>query len=211
MKSIKNPSSTAPITIILTIKTNTAFTVQNCSTSLTASVPNTFRNILFSLTNYSILAVNTVALSLILNNPIPANTSYIRLNSSLSISYSYSAQTGNVPVQTPTSDGSLLIGNLSNTNLNSGNSYTIGNFIVTNSYSSKPVILTITSLFVSNKNFYLIDSSVLTFTANPSIITNSSIVIYNDSKANKYGTYNISFININSLISNSFIIIVFPT
>ena len=134
----------------------------------------------------------------------------MKIISSLSIAFNYTPFGSNVPVQTTTTDGSLLIGNLSSSNINTGVGYIIGNFIFSNPPSTKTVSISINSQTIINKVAYLIDSNTIYITANSSVLNSANILMSNNF-ANQISNYQISFTLINPLITNSFIIIYFPS
>jgi len=119
----------------------------NCSTTLSVPTPNTFRLTNFSPSNTAIGATNIITLRLQVTNPI-SSISYIRMQPSiLTLSYQFNNYNqGTQPFQSTTSDGSLLLGNLTQSTTVSPSILTLNNFTLINPpYAGKPVTLTFTS------------------------------------------------------------------
>ena len=167
----------------------------------------------FAISNTAISANNILTLSLQPTNPISA-ASYLRINPSiLRLTYLYNNYNqGTQPSQNPTTDGTLLIGNLTGTGTASSPGYLVlNNFTLTNPpYGNKPVTLTFTTSNLVGNTYYLIDSSSVSITATPSTITSGGISVTNTS-LNAITTYNIWFITVNTLVVSSFIIVSFPS
>lgn len=142
--TIRNPTSTIPIGISFSIVSSLG-TVQTCSTTFSSSQPNSLINTTFTNSNRTISASNAIILNTVTQTPLPAGC-YLRLSTSLSVSYTYVPLNPNKPQRITTTDGSLLLGNLTSTNRNSLFPLTIGNFTVQNPrYSGKPVAISIST------------------------------------------------------------------
>ena len=199
-----------PISIYIAIRFST-LTIQNCTPILTVNTSGTFSGISFPLTNNAILAQNNLSLSFVPANPLPQGSSYLRIISQVPITYNYTnTGTSNKPSQITTTDGSLLIGNLSANSINFGSPYTLGNFVVTNPPSIKTLTIIFITQNLTNSVYYNIDTQTITLTAVQSTILAYSIIITN-LNAYKISPYLLYFTNINPLTINSFIVINFPT
>jgi len=121
MSQARNPASTQPISVTVTILANLTSTSQpsymTCSTSFSVTNPSNFRSITFNPNSLAISATNTVSLLLNLTNPI-SSISYLRITSNTDLTLTYSYITSNqltTQVVFPTSSSNvLLIGNLTN-------------------------------------------------------------------------------------------------
>lgn len=148
----RNPASTAPITIsiiLLARTSNTQSSYMNCTSTFSVSTPNTFRLLNFApaTTNTTIGATNIATLRLQLTNPI-SSISYLRIQPSiLSVTYQFNNYNQiTQPFLSTTSDGSLLLGNLTNATTSSPLILTLNNFTQINPpYANKPVTLTFTT------------------------------------------------------------------
>lgn len=146
----KNPASTAPITIsiiLLARTSNTQSSYMNCTSTFSVSTPNAFKLVNFAAAtpNTTISATNIVGLRLQLTNPI-SSVSYLRIQPNiLSVTYQFSNYNQNTqPFLATTSDGSLLLGNLTNLTISSSPiTLVLNNFTLINPpYANKPVSLT---------------------------------------------------------------------
>lgn len=195
------------------ISTNNQYSYQNCTATFAVPSPNSFKMANFAITNTAISATNILTLSLQPSNPI-STTSYLRINPSiLRLTYVYNNYNqGTQPSQNPTTDGTLLIGNLTSAGISSSPSFLVlNNFTLSNPpYANKPVTITFTTSNLVGSTYYLIDSSSVNITASPSTISSANISISNSS-INAIATYNIWFVTVNTLIVSSFVVINFPT
>lgn len=119
----------------------------NCTSTFTVSTPNTFRLTNFATSVTTISASNIITLRLQLTNPI-SSISYLRIQpNSLSLTYQFNNYNqGTQPFQTTTSDGSVLLGNLTSSTTSSPSILTLNNFTLFNPpYANSPVSITITT------------------------------------------------------------------
>jgi hypothetical protein len=173
-------------------------TVQICSSTFSVNTPNTFKSITFTTNNKIISVNNTIVLSLTTTNSLFAPT-YLRVNTSLPIAFSFIILNTNRPYKVTTTDGSVLLTNLTSGNINSNYPLTVGNFILTNpAYSSKSVLVTFSTQVLINGTYYSVDSSSVAIQSNPSNITQFNVSILNNT-VNIPTTYVINFTTINNL------------
>lgn len=210
--SIKNPPSTAPISIQFIVQTSNNQNVQQCFYQLSVNTPNSLRAA-FAPSNLTISAGNSIKLSFRSSNPIPGSTSYLRISSPLGLAYSYAAANSTsttAPVRVSSTDGSVLISGLSTSNIAALSLYNLGLFTLTNGPSSKKYTLTFTTQTYSNNSFYSIDSSSVDIQAVPSTITVANVSAQN-SLAYAIGQFSVSFTSANALVQGSFAVLQFPT
>lgn len=145
----------------------------NCTTSFAPTTPNSFRLINFVPGSTTIASSNIITLRLQLTNPI-SSISFLRIQPSiLSLSYQFNFynQQGIQPYQTSTIDGSLLLGNLTQSTSSSPSILTLNNFTLINPpYANKPVTLTISTENLVDSIYYLIDRSTVDIVSTPSSI-----------------------------------------
>jgi hypothetical protein len=209
--NIKNPPSTAAISIQILIQTATSQNVQQCYVQLAATTPNQLRAT-FPLANNGISSSNSIKLTFRSSNPIPGSTSYLRISSPLTISYAYSSSNSSStisPVRVSSSDGSVLISGLSTSNIAALSSYYLGLFSMVNPPSTKIVSLIFTTQTFVNSTFYSIDSSTINIQAVASNITVSTATAQN-TIVYAVGNFTVSFITVNALVQGSFAVIQFP-
>lgn len=120
----------------------------NCTSLFAPTTPNNFTLTNFAPTVTTISTSNAITLRLQLLNPI-SSISYLRIQPSiLSLTYQYNFynQQGVQPYQVSTVDGSLLIGNLTQSTTSSPSILNLNNFTLMNPpYANKPVNITITT------------------------------------------------------------------
>lgn len=216
MNAARNPPSTNAITISLVlyykVSLSTQYSYQNCTSTFSVPTPNNFKLTSFYYTNTAISATNIVTLSLQLNNPI-SSISYLRISPGiLRVTYQYNNYNlpGVTPSQSPTSDGTLLLGNLTLAGSSQPNYLVLNNFTMVNPpYANKPVTITFTTLNLVGSTYYQIDIGSVNITAIPSTITSSGISLSNTS-INAVSTYTLWFVTVNQLVVSSFIVITFP-
>lgn len=175
--TIKNPPSTAPISIQLIVQTSANQNIQQCSVSLAAETPNNLRAS-FTLSNRAISASNNFRLNFVNSNPIQGNTSFLRISSPLPLNYTYSAansQSSTPPLRVSSSDGSVLISGLSTSNISSLTPYFLGLFTLTNPPSTEAVSLTFTTQTLVSGTYYDIDTSTVSVSSVASNITIATI------------------------------------
>lgn len=209
--SIKNPTTTQPISISIIIQTSTNYNVQRCSVNLSATTPNNLRAT-FPITSTSISAVNSIRLSFRNTNPIQVSASYLRISSPLTMNYTYASANSTsttAPARTTSTDGSLLISGLAASNIAANSIYNLGLFSMSNPPSTKKVTLTFTTETLANGTYYLIDMSTIDITATASTITTAAFVAQTTT-AYSVGSSTFSFIIVNALISDSYAVIQFP-
>jgi len=217
LQNARNPASTQPITFTITILHFISSTVQpsyiSCSNSLTANTPNTFKSATLAPSNLSISAISTSTFLLTLNNPI-SSISYLTFTYSndLGLAYTWAASNqATTQILIPsTNANTFLIGNLTNsTSLFS--SLFLSRFTFTNApFGNSPVSVTIQSSNLVGSIYYPIDTITLSYTFNPSSITNASITALS-SIINTTTNHNFNFRSINSLTTNSKIILTLPS
>lgn len=210
--SIKNPPSTAPITIQILVQTSASQNVQQCYVQLAVTTPNMLITT-FNPTNTAISASNSIKLSFRSSNPIPGATSYLRISTSLALSYSYSAANSLptvAPVRVSSTDSSVLISGLSTSNIASLSLYYLGLFTLTNAPSSKKHTISFTTQTYSNNTFYSIDSNSVVVQATAATMTIASVSASNPI-AYAIGQFSVSFTIINNLVVGSFAVLQFPS
>lgn len=119
----------------------------SCSTSFFVTTPNSFRMTSFATSTTSISASNTITLRIQLTNPI-SSFSYLRIQpNSLTLSYQFNNYNqGTSPFQATANDGSILLGNLTQSTTSSPSILTLNNFTLINPpYANKAVTVTITT------------------------------------------------------------------
>lgn len=196
---VRNPISTYPINIVFNILTTSSNSIQTCANSFSATVPNSFRSISFINSVKTISSNNTIVLSLTINNPLP-NTAVLNLSTTLPITYNYVGLNLNKPYLLNTSNGNLIIANITSTNISSGFPLLIGNFILTNPpYSGVSIPVIFSTQISVNSVYYSVDSSTVGISATPSTILQSNITVDNLT-ISVISNYLITFVNINSLI-----------
>lgn len=141
LTTVKNPPSTAPISMTFTISTQTGV-VQQCSSTFSVTIPNSLTSITFTNTNRTISVVNPIIFNSVTSNPLPANA-YLRVTTSLALGYTYVPLRPNKLQKVTTTDGSLLLSNLTSVGVSSQYPITVGNFSLTNpKFTGKGVLIT---------------------------------------------------------------------
>lgn len=129
------------------ISTFSEYSYQNCTSSFSVGTPNTFKMTNFATTVTDISASNIITLRLQLTNPI-SSISYLRIQPNglgLVFQYNFNNQGTQPFVVSSTTDGSLLLGNLTAATSAPG-FLTLNNFTLTNPpYANKPVTMTFTT------------------------------------------------------------------
>jgi len=217
LNNARNPASTQPISITITILQFISSTNQpsymSCSASLTANTSNTFRSATILPSNLSISAVSTSTMLLNLTNPI-SSISYLTFSYDSDIGLSYAFATSNQATTqrliSSTVPNTFLIGNLTNST-SFFNSLFLSRFTFTNApYGNVPLSITIQSSNLVGSIYYPIDTITLNYTFNPSEITSASVNALNK-VINTVSIYNFTFRSINTLTTNSKIILTLPS
>ena len=183
-----------------------------CSTSIQVSTPNSFTLLTFPNSVSTILATNIITLRLTPKNPISTST-YLRINpGGLDLSFVFNLYNQNArPSQTTTTDGTLLLGNLTTSTTVKPTSLTLNNFTLINPpYSNKIVTLTFSTFNLVGDVEYSIDQGTVEISASPSTIIQAGLSA-SDTTINTLTTYTIWFKTINSLIVSSIIVYTLPT
>lgn len=205
-----NPVSTYPISVSFTITTSDASTVQTCSSTFSVSSPSVLTNVTFVNSNRRISGTNQVIFYGFTSTPL-ASGAYLRASTSLGLSYTYVPLTPNKLQRVATTDGTLLLSNLTSTSVNAQYPLTVGNYTLTNpKYSNKSVSVVFSTEAFINGSFYKIDMATISITADPSTITTAAVTIPTKG-INLISSYSVSFTTVNALLGTSTIIIVFPS
>lgn len=211
----KNPPSQQPITFSVSLMvtvSSTDRTYMTCSSTFSVPTPNSFSVLTFPTTNSAIGASNVITLRLTPKNPISSAT-YLRINpGGLTISYTYNLYNqATRPSQTTTTDGTLLLGNLTASTTTPPISLTLNNFTLVNPpYSSKAVTLTFTTFNLISTTEYQIEQGTVDVVATPSAITSAGLSM-NPTTLNSLANYTIWFVAVNALASTSFIVLTMPS
>lgn len=126
-----NPVSTYPITVSFAIATANSNTVQTCSGTFAVSTPGTLTGVAFVNTNRKISASNQVIFNAFTSTPL-ASGAYLRATTTLTLSYTYVQLNPNKLQKVSTTDGTLLLSNLTSTSVNAQYPLTVGNYTITN-------------------------------------------------------------------------------
>ena len=184
-----------------------------CTGTFSVSSLNSFSTVNFATTNTGISQNNIVTLFLSLKNPV-SSISYLRIDPGiLSLSYQYN-QYNNLPAKPnefTTTDGTILLGNLTMSTTNPPQLIVLNNFTLQNPpYSSKSVTVTFRTQNLVDSVYYGIEEGTFDIVATSSTITESGLTLAS-SDINVLTTYTLWFKVINKLVSSSFIRIVFPS
>lgn len=208
LTNIRNPPSLAPITLSFSISTQIGV-VQQCTSTFAPSSTNVLTSLTFPNSNRSISASNQIIFNAVTSNPLPANA-YLRINTSLAVGYTYVPLRPNKLQKVTTTDGTLLLSNLTSTAVSSQYPLTVGNFTLSNpKYSGKGVLVTFSTEEYINGSYYKVDAASISITADASTISTSSLAITNKT-VNTITTYNVNFTTVNAITGLGTIVVVFP-
>lgn len=213
----RNPASMQPSTISATLLFYISSTSQpaymTCSTTFTATKANQFAGVTFTPTNLIVSATSTISLLVNVTNPI-SSISYLTVSysSDLAISFTYvTTNQATTPKVFPSGlPNSFLLGSLTNATTSFTTLFLLS-FSFTNApYGNFPVTLTLQTSNLVGTFYYPIDSTTLSYTFTPSVITTASVSATNTSMGI---ITNLSFVftTNNTLISNSKIILILPS
>lgn len=218
MSGGRNPASTQPISITLTLlyylSSSSQPSYMTCTTSYSVSTPNQFSGVSFTPQTQTISDTNPITLILNLTNPI-SSISYLSITYSSDISVSFSFVASNqatVPTTFPITGNSngFLLGSLTNSTTSFTTLFLVQFYFTNAPYGNYPVSVVLTTLNQPSSNgTYSVDTITLNYTFMTSNIS-GGVVTATNSSMGATTSQTLTFTTINNLIANSKIIVTLP-